>query len=305
LGATDAQELGLPNLYRRHHGAPIIGLLTLIACGESASDKQGDLDAGGIDTHFPAVDSFAARGAFAVTGDSHADTCTIFHPERLGEEDRRHPVILWGNGTAANPDVYQPLLEHWASHGFIAAAANTSNAGSGKEMLVCLAYLEEQNGTAGSPYADHVDLDHVGSSGHSQGGAGAIMVGADARVSVTVPLQPYIGSIPNGGKFDASSIGEQQGPMLLLSGSQDTIAAPAQNQQPVFDGVIVPVVWATREGADHIFDATGDIGDFRAPATAWFRLHLMDDQRARAWFYGSDCTLCDQTGWQVERKGIE
>jgi hypothetical protein len=274
--------------------------------GSGDADVAGDGSADGDATgEFPAVTDFAAPGPYATTEGPNPTNCTIHRPMELGADGLKHPVILWGNGTFATPAIYAEVLSHWASHGFIVAAANTGNAGSGAEMLACLDYLTEQDGVAESPYFGKVELTRVGSSGHSQGGAGSIMAGRDARVSVTAPLQPYINAIPGGGAFDQGAIGAQTGPMFLMSGSEDTIAQPAPNQQPVFDGTNVPVFWGTLLGADHLASATADITGYRGPATAWFRLHLMDDESARALFYGESCGLCTDAGWEVQSKELD
>jgi len=248
---------------------------------------------------FPPVTSFADRGPFATTS-TNVSNCTIFRPATLGQGGVTHPVIIWGNGTGATPSSYSGLLTHLASHGFIVAAANTSNAGNGSQMLACLTFVINQNATAGSAFFQHVDVNRVGASGHSQGGAGTIMAGRDARVKVTAPLQPYIRPIPGGGAFSTASISAQRGPMFLVSGGADTIAVPNTHQRPVFNGANVSVVWGTLAGATH-FETPGDAGDFRAPVTAWFRANLMDDASA-ARLFPPICTLCTTAGWSVVSK---
>jgi hypothetical protein len=272
------------------------------ACGsaENPSAPGGGGPGGG--PTFPGVSDFAAPGPFTTTSAAQGPACTIFRPEPLGEEGRKHPIILWGNGTGANPQIYGGVLTHWASHGFIVAAANTSNAGTGNEMLACLDYVLEQDGVSGSAYSGKVADGRVGASGHSQGGGGTLMVGRDQRVTATAPLQPFI-QFGFGG-VDAASAGQQNGPMFLMSGSNDTIAVPAANQQPVFDASNVPTFWGTLQGADHIASAIGTISDYRGPATAWFRLHLMNDESARDLFYGAGCELCSNPAWVVQRKGL-
>jgi len=269
-----------------------------LACG-SAEDPSNPGDGGPT---FPGVSDFAAPGPFTTTSAAEGPACTIFRPELLGEEGRKHPIVLWGNGTGANPQIYAPVLTHWASHGFIVAAANTSNAGTGNEMLACLDYVLEQDGVSGSAYSGKVNANRVGASGHSQGGGGTLMVGRDARLTATAPLQPFI--LGGFGGVDAASAGQQNGPMFLMSGSNDTIAAPAANQQPVFNSANVPTFWGTLQGADHIVSAIGNISDYRGPATAWFRLYLMADESARGLFYGTSCELCSNPAWVVQRKGL-
>lgn len=245
---------------------------------------------------FPPVGSFTDPGPFETTQHALGD-CTVFRPAALGQHGLTHPVVLWGNGTTAVPAIYAGLLSHLASHGFIVAAANTSNAGDGSQMIACLDHVIAAHHTAGSPFHGAVDTARVGASGHSQGGAGTIMAGRDARVRVTAPLQPYIGWIPLGGAFSKAAIGQQQGPMFLVSGSLDAIALPVLHQRPVYDRVNRPVFWATRSGATH-FEPIGGAGTYRAPVTAWFRAWLMGDPDA-AEMFDEPCTLCADTGWKV------
>jgi len=276
-----------------------VGSLLLGACVAEAVEDQDETDVASQEAGtFPSVTSFSARGPFATTQQA-LGTCTVFRPTTLGQGGVTHPVIVWGNGTGASPSSYSTLLSHLASHGFIVAAANTSNAGNGSQMLTCLNNVTNANNTTGSVFFHRVDTARVGASGHSQGGAGTIMAGRDARISVTAPVQPYLGFIPGGGTFSSASIGQQRGPMLLLSGSADTIAVPGINQQPVFNGVNTHVFWATRSGASH-FEPVGDGGDFRGPITAWFRAHLMDDAQANAVFE-APCTLCSTAGWTIRQ----
>jgi hypothetical protein len=167
-------------------------------------------------------------------------------------------------------------------------------------MLNCLTFMTTQNNTSGSVFFQRVDLQRVGAAGHSQGGAGTIMAGRDPRVRATAPMQPYIGLIPGGGTFAMASIGQQQGPMFLVSGASDTVAVPSRHQAPVFNGTNVPVVWGTLAGASHGV-SSGNAGGFRGPVTAWFRARLMDDASA-ARLFPTTCTLCTTPGWTVRTR---
>lgn len=234
---------------------------------------------------FPAAVDFAAPGPFATVGHQEGPGCTIFRPTVLGEAGRKHPVILWGNGTGSQPANYAGLLSHWAKQGFVVAAANTGQAGSGQDMLNCLTWL------ANSPYASKLDLAHVGAAGHSQGGRGAIMAGRDPRVAVTAPFMPA------GGRGEAPPAK----PMLLLSGAADTMAPPQTQQRPLFEQASGPVFWAIFDDAGHMAPG-GDGGPYRAISTAWFRWRLMGDAAAARWFEGDACTVCTTPGWRVQRR---
>lgn len=259
-------------------------------------------DAGPLRPSFPAAGDFAVAGIFPTLNEPTDADCTVYRPAVLGDEGRLHPVILWGNGTGAvTVTLYAGFLEHWASHGFIVAAAHATNAGSGEAMLACLGWIEAENARAGSPYEGHVDLGNVGASGHSQGGGGAVMVGRDVRVRATLPLQAWTGAPAH----VAGAEMHQTGPMFLVSGDADLIAPRDANQKPLFEGSNVPTVWATLAGGDHVTIALGNIAKYRAPTVAWFRLHLMGDATARGMFYGADCGLCTNPAWTVQRKHMD
>ena len=242
---------------------------------------------------------YEARGPHAVNNVQAGPGCFFFRPS--DKDGGPYPVILWGNGTNTMPAIYAPMLGQWASHGFIVAAATTGAAGTGKEMLGCLDYLTKENAREGSAFKGVVDLAHVGAAGHSQGGRGAIMTGRDARVTATAPIQPYTASET----YEAGSEAKQHGPMLLLSGGADHVADPARNQQPVFDGANVPVVWATVNGAGHATPSTRDSGPYRGATTAWFLWRLKGDARAADMFKGDRCGYCADLVWTIRKKDIE
>lgn len=124
------------------------------------------------------------------------------------------------------------------------------------------------------------------------------MAGQDPRVVTTAPIQPYIAE--GFGGFAVSSITNQVGPMLLLSGTADTIASPELNQAPVFADCNVPVLWANLVGGDHVVTGTDGAAGYKGITLAWFRLQLMGDESFRPMFYGPQCTVCADSGWEVQ-----
>lgn len=224
--------------------------------------------------------------------------CLIFRP--LARE-QASPVILWGNATNTMVVRYAPMLKQWASHGFIVAASESGNAGSGQEMLGCLAFLEKESSREGSVFKGAVDLSRVGASGHSQGATGAIMAGRDPRVTATAPIQPAT----RGPRYEPGAEKKQHGPMLLLSGGADNITEPLASHKPVFETANVPVVWATLLGAGHNTPVVQNSGPYRPAITAWFLWRLMGDEDAGTMFKGAACGYCISPEWAVERRGVE
>lgn len=246
---------------------------------------------GGWDGGVSDPNDYSATGSQTVTSQSAGSSCTLYRPVNLTGEQ---PVILWGNGTGASPRSYSALLRHWASWNFVVVAANTSNAGTGEEMRDCLNWLEN------SGYASLADLSKVGASGHSQGGGGSIMAGADSRVTTTAPIEGYTLGLGH----DRSSWTQQGGPMLLLSGGADTVVSPRTNHAPLFERANVPVFWGILQGASH-FEPSYDGGEFREITTAWFLYQLQDNENARTYFEGVDCVYCQASDWTVQRKQIQ
>jgi len=226
----------------------------------------------------------SAPGPFAVD-DRDEGPCTIFAPAKL---EVAHPIILWGNGTNTPVVAYAPMLRHWASHGFVVAAAKTGQAGSGRDLLGCLDRLTQRNGEAGGFYEGKLDLTKVAASGHSQGGSGSLAAALDPRVTVVAPLQPA----------KAPAVG-LKARVLLLSGGVDQVVARAQPL--VFAAAEAPAVWATLKSASHTTPVRGG-GPYVAATTAFFRWRLMDDSDAGRWFEGEACGLCTSRDWVVERK---
>jgi hypothetical protein len=255
----------------------------------------------------PSASCFAAGGGTDFTSDgplvaTSADvpsvSCTIFRPTVLGSGGCLNPVIVWGNGTLNSPSSYTALFNHFASQGFIVAAADTSNSGSGMEMLACLTYILGQNTMSGSPLQGHVDTGHIASSGYSQGGAGCLAAGEDPRFTTVLAVSPYV--VISLGSYDPSTYAKAQThPLFMISGSADSVATPNNNQQPIFDTAPVPIFWGTHAGSTH-FEVLGGGGAYAGPMTAWFRWKLMGDTTAESWFEKPPCTLCSTAGWTVQ-----
>jgi hypothetical protein len=237
----------------------------------------------------PSVGSnFAGTGPFSVTTQS-TSTNTFYSPSSLGSNGcTTHPVILWGNGTITQVSWYDELLRHFASHGFIVAAANTSNAGSGNEMLQGLTQLRTWNGQSGHRFNQRVDLNNVGSTGHSQGGGGAINAAKNQGVKTTAPLEPW--SQNQTGLQDSDTA-------IFFAGESDTVV-PSSSVRSRYTGVRIAAAFAELDGADHL-TVLGNAGGFRGPTTAWFRWQLMGDTTARGLFVGANCGLCTSNDWSA------
>lgn len=228
-------------------------------------------------------------GPYEVQVQTMADH-TLYFPAKMD----RHPVIIWGNGSLATPSIYDALLRHWAGYGFIVAAANTTWATSGVEMLQGIDLLARLNQQPDSPFYQKVDLAHIGASGHSRGGGGSLNAGADPRVTTTVPIEP-------GPRPSAAGL---HGPSFLLAGQNDGIVDPSGVKQFYESADHIVAIYGELAGAGH-FTPLGDGGGFRGASTAWFAFHLKGDERARGEFFGANCKICTSKTWSdVQRNSL-
>jgi hypothetical protein len=214
----------------------------------------------------------------------------MFRPEELTQ---RHPVITWGNGTGAMPSAYRGLLNRYASHGFIVIASNSPNVaqGSPPPMLNGVTWVLEQDMTEGTALYGHVDREHIGATGHSQGAFAASSAGTDPRITTIAPIETL-----------GASRG-LHGPVLGLCGGMDEIV-PCSGNLRSFNAISdQPVMYAELIDVDHGSWLRG--GGFHLITTAWFRVHLMNDLALRPMFYG-ECSLCKDTAtWNTMRKMMD
>ncbi|MFE9814425.1 alpha/beta hydrolase family protein [Streptomyces sp. NPDC005773] len=275
--------------WRRKLLVPLAALTLVLSASAAAGAAPAPLSTGPATA--TATSAFGAPGPYATAVEVGLIT-TLYYPRDIASSERRHPVIVWGNGTSGIPLVYRDLLLHWASQGFIVAAANTPQSNLGISMRAGIDMLTHRNADPGSIFHNRVDLEHIGASGHSQGGAAAIVVGADPRIDAILPIQP--GPLAD---IDAVHV-----PALLLAGEKDSIVFPFLVKAFYNAADHIPALYGELRGADH-FTIVGDPGPFAAPTTAWFRAQLMGDETARAQFFGPGCGICtDSTTWSDVRR---
>lgn len=236
-----------------------------------------------------------ADGPFDTTTENNVGPGGEFTMYRPDPMMGRHPVITWGNGTGTTPRTYNRMLSRYASHGFIVIASNSMNVGRGDPppMLQGVTWVLEQDMESGSALFEHVDRDNIGATGHSQGAFATSAAGRDERVTVTAPIQ-------------GARSGTLHGPSLILCGGMDTIV-PCSGSDRAFNAInSVPVMYANLKAIDHIsWIGQGANSEYAKVTLAWFRLHLMGDMSQRGQFYGSDCTLCQDSAWEIRQKMLD
>jgi hypothetical protein len=239
----------------------------------------------------PNADPNVIRDLTTYPDDMDRGLYTLFRPETL-EAGKKYPVLTWGNGTCSQPFLFEKIISHVVSHCFIVIASNSRQTASGQEMERGIDFVLGENENSASPLYGKVDTKMLGAFGHSQGSGATVVVGADARIVATVPIQGA----------SASGVAALKGPTFLIAGDKDTMVA-ASGVETAFQSATVPAVYGLSVGSDHLMP--GKFPERIEDAiTGWFKIHLMNDKAARDLFYGDQCKLCKDPRWQIQRKNM-
>jgi dienelactone hydrolase len=262
----------------------------------------------------PPVTDYAAKGPFAdakmFTRTGPNSNYTVFRPDAsLGKDGFKHPIAAWGNGISTTPDQYAETLTLIATHGFVIVACNDTQV-ERPCISAGLDWLVEQD--ASGPMMGKLDTTREATIGYSWGGGGAIDTADRANVKATVSLHGMPPRVTD-------AFAKMHAPLLLFTSTGDTFVSAQEYVTPNYEASTVQTFYATLadttaghlyvvdEGAAVCLGAVLGLGTCgfaaveRAPMIAWLRLWTCGDQNARKFFYGDDCTLC-QNPWTTPRR---
>ena len=230
---------------------------------------------------------------------------TVFLPQGV-KNGERFPLLTWGNGTFCSPTLYDELMNFVVSYGYVVVASNTSNAGTGAEMLKAVEWALAENDKADSPLHGLIDREKIGAFGHSQGGEGAVNTGSDARIRAIAPLSAG----PMG-----SGEAKIQCPAFYTLTANDVV--PPESYRASYDATKAPSAYGVTKGGDHMeyTDKANGLGlpgltsndavMTRSAITAWFEFQLKARKELQPLFVGKDCGFCKDTNWKsFESKGF-
>jgi len=264
-------------------------------------DAGGDADRGDVSTPtWPPVTDYAAPGPFTVQRDSDTGpgaAYDIFRPATLGPSPRKNPIVSWANGTLFGIDMYQTLLRHWASYGFVVIAAHSQSTAGGATHKAGIDWLVAENARASSIYFGSLDTTAIGAAGHSQGGGATIAAGSGvpgpAGIVATLPLMPILSF-----ETDKTIVMRQTAPMFNVNATMDNRDPMGLVANQIYDGANRELVQAAFIGIHE--DAMNPA--MNAPTLAWLRFKLMADDRAKSFFYPANaCGLCRDPAYRQVR----
>jgi dienelactone hydrolase len=283
-------------------GAPMAGSATNVA---------------GACTGLPAVTDYAAKGPFAdakmFANVGPSNGYTIYRPDAsLGKDGFKHPIATWGNGIATTPDQYTKLLNLIASHGFVIIACNDTQAERAC-LNAGLDWLVMQNSMSGA-LQGKLDTTREVTIGYSWGGGAAIDTADRPNVKATFSLHGMPPRV-------SDAWDKMHSPLLLTTSTGDAFVTASGYVTPNYEKSKVATFYATlKEDVGHLyivdqgaaicigavlgstFGNCGDAKDEQAAAVAWLRYWACDDQNAKKFFFGDDCTLCKAPFAMPQRK---
>ncbi len=219
-----------------------------------------------------------------------------FYPADLETGEDTYPVVVFANGTGVAASKYKALFKHLASWGFIVLGNEDPSTCTGASADATLAWLLECNGDPDSVFYQKADTEHIGISGHSQGGVAVFNAVSEqphgGLYTCTVSLSPteWALAMAIGLDYDPSKMTT---PTLILAAPENDVITP-DGVTDLSDTIPAGTIRALRPGMDHgkmLYSADGYV-------TAWFMWHLQGDQDAAKAFVGERPEILDNTLYQ-------
>lgn len=167
---------------------------------------------------------------------------------------------------------------------------------TGASADATLVWLLEQNGDPDSVFYQKVDTDHIGISGHSQGGVGVFNAVNEQEHSdmytcaVSISPTEWALACAIGMTYEPS---KTDIPTMILAGAENDVISP-EGAKVLFDAVASDKVVALKPGVNHgqmLYCADGYV-------TAWFMWQLQGDQDAAKVFIGENPEILDNAMYQ-------
>jgi hypothetical protein len=287
----------------------VLGLSGAVATTASATAPTDPIEA-----------AYTAPGPYATTtGTVSSDGQVIddlYYPTDYGALGFKSPIVTWGNGTGATPDMYSTFLSHLASYGFTVVAPTLTNTGSGVEIDAAAHYLVSQATSRGSIFFRHLNVHRIAAVGHSQGATGATRsVSGDSRFFTTLMTFSLPSNVYSNANPDCATA-------AICTPHPDRLNRPAffiSTHGPLDSIIASPLTEHAYYGIDHAPAAIGIIADSDGTpadhnsiqdaanggnpvgelgyATAWLEYQLRGNVKAGRAFSGRHPELLTNPNW--------
>ena len=287
------------------HSMWFIALICLSACNNQVvplnytdTVETGD----NIEAKFLKIGPCDVDTVQQIMNDTLLKAITIYFPHELRTSKvKKYPAVIFANGSGVEASKYMALFHHMASWGFIVIGNEDPSSGKGLSSESSLKYLLDASQNAKNIFYGRLDVENIGISGHSQGGAAvfnAITQQENSQVYKTaVALSPTHEELANnlGWHYNTTDI---RTPVLMLAGTEGDfelkLVIPFAEMRQMYNRIDSPKVMARRKGTEHgqmLYSADGYV-------TAWFMWQLKNDSIAAKAFTGNHPTLKDNKLYQ-------
>lgn len=228
----------------------------------------------------------------------------IYYPKELETTEKKYPVVVFTNGTGVAGSKYVALFEHLASWGFVVIGNEEPETWNGISSDKSIGYLLEQNEKSDSRFYQKIDVDNIGITGHSQGGAGvfnAITECKNASVYKTaVSLSPTHEeqAISMKWHYDLTQINI---PLMIVAGTkgdfETQLVIPIEKMIEMYNKIPSDKVMMRKTGYEHgemLYVADGYV-------TAWLMWQLQNDSDAAKAFTGDTPEIMNNKLYQDQK----
>ncbi|MFN3148875.1 endo-1,4-beta-xylanase [Bremerella sp.] len=247
---------------------------------------------------------------------------TIYRPLDLSVfgDEKRLPVLLWGNGACANTtEEHKNFLSELASHGYLILGIGlldqlqmrdetARQRTESSQMLAALDWIIAENARTGSVFSGKVDTTKVAAMGMSCGGLQALEISSDPRITTTIVcnsgILPNRSPLPGMPDLKKESLKQLHGPVLYIMGGPSDIAY--KNAMDDFSRVDhVPIVMTNLDVGHGGTYRQPHGGEYAKVALAWLEWQLKNSTEAARMFIGEQSTLKKDAEWTIETKNLD
>jgi dienelactone hydrolase len=240
----------------------------------------------------------------------------LYRPQDLTAPGAPLPVITWADGGCLRwDDTWKSLLSAWAAHGYVVLAPTapdgidprTAGATTVADQAAAIDWAAKESTRPGSPYAGHLDLDHVVAAGNSCGGVTALQLAAqDKRVKSVFVLS---GSSVLPGSTDAAAaaiMSKIDVPVAWLTGGAEDISVVNAQRDYRLLPAGVPGYLAHRATGTHPQVSTDPaiLDEDAQISTAWITYSLGREPQLEQQLTQDPCHSCAAGTWTVQAKDL-
>lgn len=272
-------------------------LATFVGCNEFVpADYTETVETGGkIEAAYLKMGKEETAFLQVSTDEAGIGAYAIVYPKSLtAPKAMPLPVVIFANGTGVTASKYPALFQHLASWGFIVVGNEDGSSGNGNSSDKTLAFLIKQNEDNTSVLYHKVDMQNIGISGHSQGGAGVFNAITDAQYGkyykTAVVLSPTHEEIAGGFGWPYNTA-QVKIPTLMLAGTngdfETKLVIPIEKMRDMYSKLAGMKLMARKKNCEHgqmLYSADGYV-------TAWFMWQLKNDKQAAKAFVGNKAEI--------------